>query len=248
MIFLATIIFNCLQKHQSKKLVIDVCTRWNSTYDMLSRYIELHPSVYTALNELKMKDLLKVMNNIDIDVLEKIVAILKPFKEVTVIMSSESCSSISLIRPLIHQLLKTVKPLPDDSDEPVIHQAKAYIYHDLEKRYLNCPLLDICTYMDPRVKTAPYLTADSRAKVRDDIARELVALNEQSAASAVQSQPQSNNDACSLPSPSTSVLSSLLGDSYVLNNSLSIDESVEGELSRYSREATCPMESSPLSW
>jgi hypothetical protein len=73
------------------------------------------------------------MNGVDVDVVEQLCALLKPFKMVTVIMSTETSSSISLLRPLLHQLMEHAKP--EVGDIPVIHQTKAAIYHDMEKRY-----------------------------------------------------------------------------------------------------------------
>ena len=40
------------------KLVIDVSTRWNSTYDMMVRYNEIHAAVYAALTEMKVSVLI----------------------------------------------------------------------------------------------------------------------------------------------------------------------------------------------
>ena len=83
---------------------------------------------------LQVKDLLKVMSQVDIDVLEKITDLLKPFKDATTIMSSETSSSVSLIRPLTHSLMTKIKPDPANEDPTVIHTAKATLYHDLEMR------------------------------------------------------------------------------------------------------------------
>lgn len=70
----------------------------------------------------------------DIPVLEQLKSLLEPFKEATITMSTESSSSVSLIRPLLHSLINICKPDPQLNDVPVIHQAKAVMYHDLEKR------------------------------------------------------------------------------------------------------------------
>lgn len=77
---------------------------------------------------------MRAHNGIDIEVMELLCGILKPFKDVTNVMSTETSSSISLVRPLLHQLLELSKP-GSASDPGVINNVKAGIHHDLEKRY-----------------------------------------------------------------------------------------------------------------
>ena len=75
-----------------------------------------------------------MMNTVDINLLEEICKLLKPFKDVTTVMSTESSSSVSLIRPLLMQLKDHCKPTPELEDLPLIHEAKAAMFHDLETR------------------------------------------------------------------------------------------------------------------
>lgn len=74
------------------------------------------------------------MGQVDLEVLDNCSSILRPFKDVTVLMSSESTTTASLIRPLLHQLVAHSKPTAEAEDPPVIHQARAALYHDLETR------------------------------------------------------------------------------------------------------------------
>lgn len=96
---------------------------------MASRRHEHDVDVFTQNN-----DMLRQMNAVDIDFVEKLCTILKPFKEITLVMSSESSSCISLIRPLLDQLMKLCTSTPEHGDSPCIHEMKHTIFNDLESR------------------------------------------------------------------------------------------------------------------
>lgn len=76
------------------KLKQDVTTRWNSTYDMFKRILETKElslctiAVISSINSLSIEDF---------EVMEQFCSILKPFKDVTIELSSETTVSISKI-------------------------------------------------------------------------------------------------------------------------------------------------------
>lgn len=74
-------------------------------------------------------------NSLDMEAMELLCSLLKPFKDVTTIMSSESSSSISLMRPLLYRLMELSKP-GSATDPGIINNVKAGIHHDLEKRFV----------------------------------------------------------------------------------------------------------------
>ena len=83
---------------------------------------------------LQNSDLLRDMRAIDIELIESLRDLLKPFKDVTVVMSSESSSSISLIRPLIKQLMENCDNSKVEEMPAPLHEMRQTIYNDLETR------------------------------------------------------------------------------------------------------------------
>lgn len=75
---------------------------------------------------------MKHYHKLDLELLEGCVQVLLPFKEVTIVMSSQREVTASLVKPLLSQLM--VKSKPQEGEPPMLHQAKATLYHDLEKR------------------------------------------------------------------------------------------------------------------
>ena len=77
-------------------------------------------------------ELLRDMREIDPTVIESLGAILKPFKTVTVSISTEKSSSISLIRPLLHALMSSCRS--GDVPSPGLHELRETMFNDLDKR------------------------------------------------------------------------------------------------------------------
>ena len=141
-----------LPKH---KLIRNVTTRWNTAQDMLARYVEQQPAIYSALT---MDKTLRSHINKDMAILtddeqkmaEQLIEVLKPLKTVTTLMSSETTPTISMILPLKEMILKSTAPA--DEDSTAIKEAKEAITQDLEKRYTDPDLkkyLQIATALDP---------------------------------------------------------------------------------------------------
>lgn len=66
--------------------------------------------------------------------------LLKPFKEATVVMSTETSSSISLIRPLMKKLLSLCNNHGVGEMPAALHEMRQIMYNDLEARYENLNL------------------------------------------------------------------------------------------------------------
>lgn len=82
-----------LPKH---KLIQDVSTRWNSTYDMFSRYIEQQPAVFaTRLS----KDVKKNLSDDDLKAAEELILVLKQMETLTTLMNDSKHPTISFIHP-----------------------------------------------------------------------------------------------------------------------------------------------------
>ena len=73
-----------LPKH---KLIQDVSTRWNSTYDMFSRYIKQQPAVFaTLLSKDVKKNLKDIVSDDDLEAAGELILVLKPMKTLTTLM------------------------------------------------------------------------------------------------------------------------------------------------------------------
>ena len=157
------------------KLVIDVCTRWNSAYDMLDRYLAIQAAVVSVLvsKDLKHKDKdMKFLSDEEITIAEDVVRCLKPLKDITTTMCSEASPTASIILPIHHQLLTRVL-VPKEGDSLTIINMKNAMSRNLNERYATKKeMLNKTTALDPRFKTMPYLTEEERLGVFSMLVRE----------------------------------------------------------------------------
>ncbi|XP_073962367.1 zinc finger BED domain-containing protein 4-like [Choristoneura fumiferana] len=143
-----------LSDHQ---LVQDVCTRWNSTYYMISRLFEQKRaiSLYLAKTSVNFENL----SNEEWKILGKIIELLKPFEEITKIISS-SCSSVSEVIPHLKTLQKYLQIYNDENKE--IMEMKVLLENDLKSRFdveYN-KVFTLATLLDPRYKQQFFETED----------------------------------------------------------------------------------------
>ena len=123
--------------------------------------------------------------------------------------------------------------------------------------------LDEAAFLDPRVKSTPYLSSTEQARLHDRIYRLLIATSnkDDSADSDVELEitpPQSENpvpvydtDRIRGNQSQSSLLGSLLGDMYTQpasSSSCEQEQEAMSELRRYRAQTSCPMDCSPLAW
>lgn len=90
-------------------------TRWNSAYDMVSRFLEMQCAIATVL---RMKEVSKFRDKDkeDLAFAEEVMECLKPLKTVTTFLCTESMPTISVIMLIHHTLLHKMQTKDDDSN------------------------------------------------------------------------------------------------------------------------------------
>ncbi|CAH0407647.1 unnamed protein product [Chilo suppressalis] len=133
------------------KLKQDVVTRWNSTFEMLQRFLQIKSAVIATLA--LMRDDLALSQD-DWIIIENALPILKIFNDVTVEISGEkyvTASKYIVFCKLIN--IKLIK-LPESEITPIknlIADLKTHMlqrFHDIESNVLLCE----ATILDPRFK------------------------------------------------------------------------------------------------
>lgn len=131
-------------------------TRWNSTFAMGERLVEQRQAVVAVLDDSKWTTRVirakLSMTDEEWDFLEEIVNVLRPFNVATNIMSSETKSTVAMIRPLVFSLINkflTVKA----NDSEAIGFMKDSIARELRTRFLKEDTVDtvaLACILDPR--------------------------------------------------------------------------------------------------
>ena len=191
-----------LMKLNATSLTIDIVTRWNSAFDMLARFLQLQVAVVATirskeLSGLKEKDI-KSLNDDEIAQAEDLQRFLKPLKDMTVLMSSESNLTASLILPLHNRLVGESGHLrPKASDSQMLASMKEEMLKDFQGRYDDVQdKLRLISVLDPRFKNLTFVPETERPKVFFDLTE--LAANLPSRAVEVKQEPddaQTDNNA-----------------------------------------------------
>lgn len=123
------------------KLIKDVTTRWNSSMDMLERFLEQQAAVYSVLALKYHRDLLAQLERTDELEIERMVAVLKPMKKITTVISSERNPACSMVLPVKEMLHKHTRV--DDGDSPLIVSMKEAMWEDFSDRLADIETMTV---------------------------------------------------------------------------------------------------------
>uniref|UniRef100_A0A3B1JJI0 Zinc finger BED domain-containing protein 1-like n=1 Tax=Astyanax mexicanus TaxID=7994 RepID=A0A3B1JJI0_ASTMX len=244
------------------KLIQDVATRWNSSYDMLTRYLEQQAAVYSALTEKDVKKNAKdliTLSDQDVTVLEDVVEVLKPMKTITTLLSSEQQPTVSMILPLKHSILTAMKHSGTDSQ--IVKDVKSAIATNIEGRYSNPSLqqfLNESTALDPRFKSLPHLDDPSRKEIFNNLAEKIIQRHptQDPGQGTSQNPPEDPETAASSegsPPAKRTTLSELFGDFYSTAPTTPTTpelwpDVVKEEIELYRMAKVISVDANPLKW
>ncbi|GES82328.1 zinc finger BED domain-containing protein RICESLEEPER 2-like [Rhizophagus clarus] len=169
--------FNCeLHGINNLKVVLDVSTRWNSTFDMINRALYLKEALNSlALSEKDLKNF--IITDDEWSELEKVKLFLEKFKEITVLMSGSLYPTLSMLIPLYNALIDHTEDYISEGEEENEgedgNESEDEIGNDneestIKKAAMNCRVKllhyynktnDACiivTILDPRLKMEYY--------------------------------------------------------------------------------------------
>ena len=235
------------------KLKTDVSTRWNSAYDMLLRYIEMQAAVTASLRAKEMgtsreKDVGSLSDE-DYCLAEEAVTCLKPLKDVTTMLCTETSPTVSIMMPLYNRLMQNIL-VPVAGDSNTVKEMKDTMATNLYERYdKQKEMLNITSALDPRFKALPYASEDEKRAVFAEVTSMTIHVSEVTGAAAT-GDAFVGEGAIDAPAAVPGVINDVLGDAYVtvVQAAQPLHEIVEAEVKRYQAAPTISLQESPLKW
>ncbi|KAL1254902.1 hypothetical protein QQF64_012963 [Cirrhinus molitorella] len=147
---------------QPLKLIQEVDTRWNSTHDMLQRFIDLREPVGAALANLSSDDM--PLSSADFEIISESLEVLAPFKYATEELSAEKRVSASKIIPIIRMIQHKVAEKTALARNASASSLGTALQKYINKRCSNAEsirVLALATLLDPRFKTLGFGNQDN---------------------------------------------------------------------------------------
>lgn len=163
-----------------KVLVQDVATRWNSTYYMIERFVELKSFILLLTSEF---DFNYTLTSADWIRMNALLSLLKPFETFTRTFSTEHCF-ISEIIPSIFTLKSFLSQCNDSNAG--LEMFKNNLLQSMTERFQitifeENKSLTFATLIDPRYKCAFFSSKEKQVKIQNDFLSELIESHEQAA-------------------------------------------------------------------
>uniref|UniRef100_A0A8C3W346 Zinc finger BED-type containing 1 n=1 Tax=Catagonus wagneri TaxID=51154 RepID=A0A8C3W346_9CETA len=251
-------------------LVSDRVAWWGSTLAMLRRLKDQQFAIAGVLLEDSNNHHL-MLEAAEWASIEGLVELLQPFKQVAEMLSASRHPTISAVKPLLHMLLNTTLTIKE-TDSKEISMAKEVIAKELAKSYQEAPEIDmflnVATFLDPRYKRLPFLSAFERQQVENRVVQEAKGLLDKvkdggggggyrgAAAdkpyAAAPEEPPAKKRALSPTPPPASVINNMLAEIFCPSGGVEDQEEchaqVVEELSNYKSQKVLGLSEDPLKW
>ncbi|MBZ3889619.1 Zinc finger BED domain-containing protein 1 [Sciurus carolinensis] len=246
-------------------LVSDRVAWWGSTLAMLRRLQEQQFAIAGVLVEDSNNHHL-MLEASEWATIEGLVDLLRPFKQVAEMLSGSRYPTISMVKPLLHMLLNTTLTVKE-TDSKEISMAKEVIAKELARTYQDAPEIDmflnVATFLDPRYKRLPFLSAFERQQVENRVVEEAKGVLEKVKDSGfapppaeekiypAPEEPPAKKPVPSAPAPA-SVINSMLAEIFCQGGCAEDREEwhaqVVEELSNFKSQKVLGLQEDPLKW
>ncbi|KAL0125543.1 hypothetical protein PUN28_004570 [Cardiocondyla obscurior] len=228
-------------------ILLDYPAVWISTYTMLEQMIARRDMIISILESMEGIDqeMFEITNE-QWKIMEDIVNVLEPFKVTIMTLSEEKMPLISLLKPLLWQLVSShLKVKESDSDTAkTFKESLSKMLYDRYADYNVTLLLQIATTLDPRFKAMPYVTEEDKSIVSTPIKEMLTKLiQEESGEVSVKIEDETPSKKARL-----SGMEFLLGSLCTTKAGMPAEEKADLEIVQYQSEPTAPLDYCPLRW
>ncbi|XP_014211665.1 zinc finger BED domain-containing protein 1 [Copidosoma floridanum] len=229
-------------------MALDCTSCWISTYNMLHQLLMRREIINDILPEMQDIDLsLVYLTNEEWQSVSDIVESLQPLKDTIYTLSEEKMPHISLLKPLLWQLVTSHLKVKDDDTENA-REIKDSLIKMLSEKYADQHVnlvLQIATVLDPRFKEVQYASDEDKKEFITPIREMLIKLiieNKEGLKSKSEDEP---------PTPKKSRPSGmerLLGGLRPTKTTMTPHEKASLEIAQYQSESALYIDYCPLEW
>ncbi|XP_052450964.1 zinc finger BED domain-containing protein 6-like [Carassius gibelio] len=235
------------------KLMQEVDTRWNSTYDMLQRLYEQREPVGAALSNLNSDT--APLTSFEYNIIQESLSLLQPFKLATTELSEEQRVSASKLIPLYRMLQHKLSQKKGQSAQESTAQLGTHLQEGLHSRcggYESFRALALATLLDPRFKNVGFGNPAKAQEAEKQITLECASLMRSNTATP---EPQSTSGPSSSSSTTTSTTETHDSLWELFDNRIHETQAIHSatadatvEVKKYLKDAFLPRTHDPLSY